>query len=193
MTNQPTAEQILDVAEDLIRERGYNAISYADISRIIGIRKASIHYHFPTKAELGRVLIQRYCDRFFQRRRQLEQIAPGPSTKLSQFIGLFAAGLAGDKICLCNILSADCSTLPDAINQEVVNFIENNVAWLTRVLNDGSQNGDWELADAPEDDAHGLLATLQGAQLIARLAHEPERTFNQALQPWRSHFGLMAV
>jgi TetR/AcrR family transcriptional repressor of nem operon len=47
----------LDIAEQLVQTRGFNGFSYADIAAEIGISKASLHYHFPTKAMLGERLI----------------------------------------------------------------------------------------------------------------------------------------
>ena len=54
-----TAERILDVAEELLRTRGFNAFSYADVAAELGITKASLHYHFPGKGELGNALVNR--------------------------------------------------------------------------------------------------------------------------------------
>ena len=59
-----TGEQILDRAEALIQTRGYSAFSYQDISEALGIRKASIHYHFPSKTDLGIAVVDRYVERF---------------------------------------------------------------------------------------------------------------------------------
>ena len=52
-----TAGRILDVAERLVQLRGFNGFSYADVAAELGITKASLHYHFPGKAELGEALI----------------------------------------------------------------------------------------------------------------------------------------
>ena len=60
---QTTSEKILDTAQSLVVAGGYNGFSYADISDAVGIRKASIHHHFPTKAELVQVLVDRYTQR----------------------------------------------------------------------------------------------------------------------------------
>ena len=54
-----TRSRILDVAEQLVQTRGFNGFSYADISAELGITKASLHYHFATKAEHGRTLVAR--------------------------------------------------------------------------------------------------------------------------------------
>ncbi len=55
-----TSDDILTCARSLIVTGGYNGFSYADVARVVGIRKASIHHHFPAKADLVRVLVARY-------------------------------------------------------------------------------------------------------------------------------------
>ena len=51
-----TAQRILDIAERLVQTRGFNGFSYADIAGALAVTKASLHYHFPTKAEPDRSL-----------------------------------------------------------------------------------------------------------------------------------------
>src|SRR3974390_1012687 len=87
-----TAEQILDLAETLIQSRGYSAFSYQDIADHLGIRKASIHYHFASKTDLGIAVIDRYAARFGT---ALEAIAADPSqdamTMLDHYLEPYAA------------------------------------------------------------------------------------------------------
>ena len=64
MVAQDTKSALLAEAEVLIRTQGYAAFSYADLSERVGIRKASIHHHFPTKELLGAALIDAYLERF---------------------------------------------------------------------------------------------------------------------------------
>ena len=59
-----TSSRILDIAEHLVQTRGFNAFSYADIAAALNITKASLHYHFPTKAKLGERLVERYQESF---------------------------------------------------------------------------------------------------------------------------------
>ena len=61
-----TASRVLDTAERLVQVRGFNGFSYADIAAELQISKASLHYHFATKADLGEALINRYSTRFFE-------------------------------------------------------------------------------------------------------------------------------
>ncbi len=54
--------QIVKVAETLIQTKGYNAFSYRDIAAQVGIKTASIHYHFPTKADLGKAVVKHHIN-----------------------------------------------------------------------------------------------------------------------------------
>src|ERR1700722_3453147 len=83
------ATAILDVAEILVQTRGYNGFSYADVAAQLGVTKASLHYHFPSKAELGRTLIERYRIVFGAALEEIDQHAKGPHDKLQQYVGLY--------------------------------------------------------------------------------------------------------
>src|SRR2546425_13044596 len=110
-----TAQRILDVAERLVQTQGFNGFSYADISEQLGITKASLHYHFATKAQLGSALITRYSAGF---RRALEEIdvsAADAREKLRRYAALYAEVLRQHRMCLCGMLAADYTTLPTAM------------------------------------------------------------------------------
>src|SRR5580658_2914910 len=76
------ATAILDVAEQLVQTRGYNGFSYADVAAQLGVTKASLHYHFPSKAQLGSALIDRYQIVFGEALEAIDARAAEPSKKL---------------------------------------------------------------------------------------------------------------
>jgi TetR/AcrR family transcriptional repressor of nem operon len=61
-----TAERLMDLAEARIREAGYRGFSFRDLAAEIGIKSASVHHHFPTKAGMAAAVARRYGDRFFE-------------------------------------------------------------------------------------------------------------------------------
>jgi TetR/AcrR family transcriptional regulator len=63
--NAPTSERILDYAEALFAERGYDATSLADIAEQVGIRTPSLYNHFKSKEELWIAVLERLLDPFF--------------------------------------------------------------------------------------------------------------------------------
>jgi TetR/AcrR family transcriptional repressor of nem operon len=163
-----TTEQILDAAQHLVQTRGYNAFSYADISAQVGIRKASIHYHFPSKSDLGKALVARYRETFRKKRAQIDRKTNDPRLKLDQYVQLYFDGLRDERLCLCGMLAADFNTLPQAVREEVKSFFADNEAWLAKVLTDGCQAGVIRCDGLAEVEAQLLLAGLQGAMLVAR-------------------------
>lgn len=180
---QETAQQILDVAQDLVRCRGYSAFSYADISKQVGIRKASIHYHFPSKEELGKTLVKRYHANFQHRLNVIEQSESDPRQQLQQFVGLYRSGLDECQMCLCGILSAEIEVLPKSVQDEVRHFLAETHNWLARLLTAGVAAGCLQPRLAPEIEASLLLATVQGAQLMARAAIDSPAMFDGIAKP----------
>src|SRR5689334_19966743 len=85
-TRGSTADQILDLAENLIQTRGYTGSSYQDISAQLGIRKASIHYHFASKTALGIAVLQRYVARFDA---ALQKIAADPAQASKKMLDFY--------------------------------------------------------------------------------------------------------
>jgi TetR/AcrR family transcriptional repressor of nem operon len=167
--NEPgTAERILDIAERLVQVRGFNNFSYADIATELGITKASLHYHFPGKAELGQALITRYAQRFSEALRQIDRDRPDAAAKLEAYIDLYAEVLRGRRMCMCGILAAEYQTLPQPMRTEVIAFFDENQRWLANLLREGSTDGTLRFTGSPEDVAQGILSTLEGAMLVAR-------------------------
>ena len=89
MTNlSSTADDILDCAQSLILAGGYNGFSYADIAEVVGIRKASIHHHFPSKVDLVRMLVLRYREAARAGFVALEASSADPRAQLSSLCRL---------------------------------------------------------------------------------------------------------
>jgi TetR/AcrR family transcriptional repressor of nem operon len=163
-----TAQRILDVAERLVQSRGYNGFSYADIAKELGVTKASLHYHFAGKAELGEALIERYGARFAEALTSIDSTIPDSLAKLHAYASLYADVLRGDRMCLCGMLAAEYQTLPEPMRGSVIRFFDHNVAWLASVLAEGQSNGTLSFSGSPPDAAQTILGSLQGAMLVAR-------------------------
>lgn len=171
-----TAEKILDIAGRLVQSRGYNGFSYADISAELRIRNASVHYHFPTKTDLGRRLVARYRETFMAALAGLERESGDARRRLRRYVGLWIGVLQDrDRMCLCGIMSAEIATLPKSVRAELRRFFDENEAWLVRILNEGRKAGTLTLAAAPQIEARLLTMGLEGAMLVARSYGEPRR------------------
>ena len=165
----PAGERVLDVAEELIARRGYNGFSYDDIAKRIGIKKPSIHHHFPTKAELVAVMAQRYTHRFRGALLEIEGRQAVPHARLMAYADLFErTHLREREFCVCGILGAEAETLPAPAAEEVSRFFTLNLDWLGAVFKQGAEEGSLRLPAPAPVHAEGLLALLEGSMLLAR-------------------------
>jgi TetR/AcrR family transcriptional regulator, transcriptional repressor for nem operon len=163
-----TASQILDVAERLVQSRGFNGFSYADVASELKISKASLHYHFPGKAELGEALIARYAARFAEALEAIDERGDDATVKLEAYASIYADVLRDRRMCLCGMLAADYDTLPKPMRDAVIGFFDENEAWLTGVLEQGQVQGSLRLGGSTSEAAQALVSGLEGALLIAR-------------------------
>jgi TetR/AcrR family transcriptional repressor of nem operon len=159
---------VLDVAERLLQTRGYNGFSYADVAAEVGVTKATLHYHFAGKAELGAALIQRYSDRFFDALARIDAGGGPARRKLDAFAAIYADVLRERRMCLCGMLAADYDTLPGPMQQAVVRFLDDSASWLTNVIGRGVSDGQLRSLGSPQAASQAILAGLEGAMLVAR-------------------------
>jgi TetR/AcrR family transcriptional repressor of nem operon len=163
-----TADKVLDIAEVLVQTRGYNAFSYADVSKAVGIRKASLHHHYPTKADLGLALVSRYRAAFLGALQTIEEQSESTSKRLERYTELYGSVLRKNRMCMCGMLAADVATLPRPMRDSIADFFTENEAWLTRVLADGRKRGEIDFEGTPASMASFFVSSLEGAMLVAR-------------------------
>lgn len=156
-----TADILLDRAEYLARRRGFDAFSFADLAKAADIRKASVHYHFPTKTDLAMALIRRYRDTMSQ---AMDGLNGSAEDRLAGLIAIYRAALSdGESMCLCVSFSATTHNLSDEVMAEVNGFRDMVTTWLTKVF---------EPAADAKQQALAAFSLLEGAQLVAHAAHD---------------------
>lgn len=153
-----TVDRILDAAERRMRAQGYNAVSFRELAAEIGIKSASIHYHFPSKADLGVAVVQRYHQRFLAALWDMAETQADPAVRLRGFVEAYRRALLDDDmICLCGMLGAESGGLPSVVVAEVRRFFQANIDWLV----------DASAAARPRSEAARIVSTLQGAMILA--------------------------
>lgn len=189
-----TRTALLDSAERAARQRGYDGFSYADLASDIGIRKASIHHHFPKKADLALELIDRYAKRFADQLSEIAAVEPNAAAKLRAYHALYRDALgAGTQLCLCVAFSAGRDSLTEPVLDQLNTFHAESIAWLTRIFEEGAVDGSVANLTDATDDARATLALMEGAQLLARAAadlslfDQATAAFLSRLSPPKTH------
>jgi TetR/AcrR family transcriptional regulator, transcriptional repressor for nem operon len=171
-----TSEKILDIAQPLIVAGGYNGFSYADISAVIGIRKASIHHHFPAKADLVSALVERYRQQAEAGLKFLEGQFSSPAEQLRAYLNYWQTciGDGSQPFCVCAMLAGEMGMLPEEVASGVRAHFHSLAKWLTSVLRAGAEQGLFRLNTQPEEEAQMLMASVHGAMLSARAFGDPQ-------------------
>ena len=156
-------EQILDVAEELLQTRSFSSFSYQDLSDRLGIRKASIHYHFATKQALGVALTKRFLESRKARLANIEQESDDPWTRLDAYFQYGDEMLEKGRICPAGILQAEFNVLPEPIREGEQQLFSTTIAWLSDLLADGRAKGVMRFPGTPMDQAGLIVAAFQGA------------------------------
>jgi TetR/AcrR family transcriptional repressor of nem operon len=177
MTERDTRSAILDAAERFVRACGYNGFSYRDLADQIGIKTASIHYHFPTKGDLGAALVERERELFAKSLAQLDAEEKDPRRRLERFIKLFQATTIGcdNRMCLGGMLAVEQETLPETVGREVRRLLAQNEAWLATVLEEGRKRRQFRFKGPAEVAARSVFSSLEGALMTARAFRDIHR------------------
>jgi TetR/AcrR family transcriptional repressor of nem operon len=170
-----TSQRILDIAERLVQTRGFNGFSYADIATAMNVTKASLHYHFPSKGELGKRLIERYERNFVAALAAIDAETSDAREKLRRYAAIYASVVRDNRMCLCGMLAAEYGTLPEPMRDDMRHFFDENERWLVGVLQKGKRDKKLRFTGSAATAAQGIVGSLEGAMMIARSYGDPAR------------------
>ncbi len=165
----PMAERVVDAAEGLIQQHGYNGFSYDDVAQLVGIKKPSIHHHFAKKEELVTVVAQRYTHRFHSELLNIETQHAKALDRLSAYAALFQNTFSLERrLCVCGMLGAEADSLPEAVMSEVAHFFKVNLDWLTMVIEAGQRAKFISAKVSAKALAEQFFCALEGAMMVGR-------------------------
>lgn len=165
-TKTDMREAVMAAARATVQAHGYNALSFRELAKAVGIKSASVHYHFPTKGDLGAALARRYTEEGAAFLAELLLTSTDPAWCMDRYAAIFRAALAdGNRMCLCGIMSAELDDLPSEVRAEIDRFAVMNVGWIGQVLARARPGaGEREV----QEQAMAIFAAIEGAQLVAR-------------------------
>lgn len=181
----PKAAEIASHTRALLAAGGYNSFSYANLSELVRISKASIHHHFSNKAKLVETVVVIYRQEARQGMAMLDlQFANDAVAELNAYAEFWATCLRDEttSFCICAMLASELPALPEEIAKEVRGHFDDLATWLAAVLQRGVENRQLALSANPVVEAQLLMATVHGAMLAAR-AHAQPDMFKIIVQP----------
>jgi AcrR family transcriptional regulator len=151
-----------------------------DIAQSIGMKTASIHYHFPCKSDLGVATIQMHIGQFRQMREELAN--EPPLVQLQWFLNNYSSISADNKVCLVGSLATAFNTLDEPIQTELKIFAAGILEWVTEMLTDGREQGTFHFTTEPRTRAIMIIGNMLAIVQLARLTGEGDvRTVQQTI------------
>ena len=161
-----TREALVQTAESLMRTKGYAAFSYADLAETVGLRKASIHHHFPAKEDLGIAIVENYISRVRSDFDHIEEQHKDVKARLGAFFQVFRASSEGGLLPLCGALAAEMSALPAGLQKLTQSFFDMQLRWLSAIVDQGLVRGEIPHGWGASQKALLLLSVLEGSSFI---------------------------
>lgn len=162
-------DEILDVAEGMIRDRGYNAVSAREVAEASSIKSSSVHYYFPNKSDMVSAVVLRYTDNFLEAIGSPDQFTNVARTDvIAHYISAFRRALTEDKkLCLCAVLGAETGGLPQDVSDGTREFFTKNINWLSLAFESTRDQVESDHKQTNLNQATHILASLQGAMIIS--------------------------
>lgn len=170
------ALEIVEQTKLLLAAGGYHGFSYADVSERVHIGKASIHHHFPAKADLVLTVVGQHRAQARAGLAALDQHVADPLARLIAYTDYWAKCIRDGTapICICAMLAAELPTIPPAVADEVRAYFGELSTWLALVLERGAATGQLQLHGGARAEAQALMSTVHGAMLTARAFGDPD-------------------
>jgi len=175
-----TRDILVETATGQVRRQGYSAFSYADLAGAVGIRKASIHHHLPSKEDLGEALVDAYTTSFSEKLDEIHRETSDPVERLRRYAELYREGLGRKEACLCGVLASEIAVLPRRVQGGVRRYFSLNLRWLEETLEE-DQAGALRADIQPHREARTVLSALQGALILGLSTQEPA-TFDETVE-----------
>lgn len=170
MTNLSTRDNIVELAQEAIASRGYSSFSFRELAAELGIKSASIHYHFPTKTHLGVEVARQYRFRLHAALTEFMASDPSPRQALDYLIRIYRhEAHTSQRMTVCMMLAAEIKNLPAEIQQEMAEFYALNLGWINTQLSLMGMT-----AAESNEKSRQVYALLQGGLMGAKARNEPE-------------------
>src|SRR5262245_15893434 len=172
-----TREVLLQAATRLIHLQGYQNTSIDDVLTASGVGKGNFYHYFKSKEDLGYAILDRVVDAFIER--ALEPCFSDPDgARLSQircFLGRVRDAQRERNCvggCVFGNLAAELSDVHEGFRARLAELFSRWRARLTRALEEAQHRGEVTEACRPDAVAHFLVASLEGAMLLAKLTKD---------------------
>lgn len=162
--------QIVNLARELIETHGYHGFSYANLEDSLGIRKASIHHHFPKKEDLALAVLDEVEQCLKSKASEVSQLSTSGWPKIEAFLAQTCSLAVNEKrVCATVALQYNHECLPKVVKNRVEELCGLQKKIVVDILSEGRSEGTLHFKGSVEAKALSILAITQGATHYTRV------------------------
>ncbi|MEV7618156.1 TetR/AcrR family transcriptional regulator [Streptomyces sp. NPDC089799] len=166
-----TQDRLIESTRELLWERGYVGTSPKAILERAGAGQGSMYHHFHGKPDLALAAIRRTAEEL---RATAQSALDGPGTPYERIRAYLERERDVLRGCPVGRLTMD----PDVVaNEDLRAPVDETIAWLreqlTRIVEEGREQGQFARSLDAREIAATVLATVQGGYVLARASGSP--------------------
>lgn len=173
--NDAARRRILQTAQALFAEGGYDAVSMEKIAAAAGLKKANLFHYYPTKEALGDAVMEEAARRHADGVRAIFADADAdPVTAVRQLFSRGATGLRGDcgKPCFIGRMSLEMDADDGAMRRRLAVCVGDWREAVTAFFAGWKKRGYFRGAFKPPEAADAVIALYEGGLLLAKAVGE---------------------
>ncbi|KHD88751.1 MAG: TetR family transcriptional regulator [Bdellovibrio sp. ArHS] len=168
-----TKTKALSLGRHYLQTLGFNGFSFQTVADALGIRKASLHYYFASKEEMGLAILEDYQKAYATWAQNIHGLPA--DKKMEQMLQMFyKIGKDHNKVCPLGALCSDFNTLSEKIQDRLREFHLQQRKWLIATIKEGMKDKIFRQDLNPPIVADTFLAAIQGGLQVARIRGEAE-------------------
>lgn len=172
-----TKQEILRIGMDLIKRYGYNAFSYADISKALNMKNAAVHYHFRGKEDLLAGILDQYLNEYVLMGKQLQGSGFTALQKLGKFIERYSVLTEMGCICIIGSVASDFNTLPESVKVKIKELISLVLQQVEKTLQEGKKKGEFHFTESAKTQALLIMTNLAAGVQLSRITGKQDYEF----------------
>lgn len=193
-----TRDKLLDAAQALVLQQGFSATTVERVIDRAGVTKGTFFYHFATKDDLARALVDRWArwdhDTLESALARASELSKDPVQRLLILVGLLAEGAEQLSLDEPGCLFASYCYESGLFSDEVHQVISDGFArwqhalteWIEAAAAARPPRAPVEVADV----AALLVTTFEGGLILARISRDPDALARQ-LRQYRTYLELL--
>jgi len=162
-------DDIKNTAYQMIRENGYVNLSFAQVSKDLGVTRENVHHYFSKKEDLGIACIVDGTEIFTNYFQNLLSQNNSALEKLEEYLKVFKTEYETTEHCLIAQLLSEYTLLPSSMQEKMRKFCDAEILGMEQILKAGIEENIFAFDEEVNEKSHQIIMLLKGAVAYTKI------------------------